>query len=240
MLPFPDITGLEVFPGMESNTLEFKLSLSNSIKNKTIPTICAFLNGKGGYIVFGVEDKDRRIVGLGCSMEELNHELLWFDNFYHCKRITDHLGDPLDPGTLSARIIEVNEDVRVLVLTIRPVIGKSYRCQDGSEWHRLAASIYKIKEVSHEKEIVVLKERLSAERRKCEMAVSELSVLKDDMRSLIGEAKKMEKQLDLFSDFVAKDIILKKESIEKRSVLCDLFSFLPILVCSFNSFYRRV
>jgi predicted HTH transcriptional regulator len=199
MLPFPNIRGLDIFPGMESHTMEFKLSLSNSIKNKCFPTVCAFLNGKGGYIVFGVQDKDRRIVGLPNTIEELNEELLWFDNFYHCKRIRDVSGQPLDPGVLMAHIIEVDSERRVLVATIRPIAGKKYRCHDGSEWHRLAASIYKIKEQSCNEELLTLKERLRVEKRRADLALKDLDEMKYAMRSLIGVSKSIQDELDLYS-----------------------------------------
>lgn len=199
MLPFPNIRGLDIFPGMESNTMEFKLSLSKSIKNKCFPTMCAFLNSRGGYIVFGVQDTDRRIVGLPNTVEELNQELLWFDNFYHCNRITDSAGLALDPGVLMAHIIEVDSDRRVLVATIRPTIGKKYRCHDGSEWHRLAASIYKIKERPYNEELVALKERLRVEKRRADTAVKELDEMKYAMRSLIGVSKAIEEELDVYS-----------------------------------------
>jgi len=210
MEPFPDVTNKTIFPALESHTMELKLGVSPVIKNKCIPTICAFLNAKGGYIVFGVEDKERRIVGVQASGHELNNELLWFDNFYHVRRITDSNGDYLEPGTLEARIIEVRTEIRIIVLTIRPTPGKTYKCQDGSVWYRLSASIFRIKEHSQEKE----SDRFINEKKKRELS-KELYNLKEDFKNLLGAAKNIDKQLDMLSDAVNTDILHRKEMVEK-------------------------
>lgn len=224
MEPFPDLTGLEIFPAMESNTLEFKLSLSNIIKSNCARTICSFLNAKGGYIVFGVEDKERRIVGINVSSSELDEYLLWFDSFYHVRRITESSGEPLSPGVIEAKIVHVNPTKSVIVAIIKPRPNVTYKCNDGTAWYRLAASAYSYHEGSAEKEVMRLKTELKQESEWRSIAQSEVSCLRDDMKRLVGLAKTIDSRLEDFAKDVENDILLRKVSVEKhlakRSCLC--------------------
>ena len=149
MEPFPDVRGLTVFPGLESQTLEFKETFSTALRSRITNTIVSFLNAKGGYIVCGVEDRQRKIVGLKVPSAELDIYLRWFDDFYHAKRIVASDKSPLTPGEVEAKIIEVREDCYILVVTVIPTPGKAYKTKEGVSFYRLAASVYKIKESLH-------------------------------------------------------------------------------------------
>lgn len=48
----------------EGSTIEFKESYSHSGMAQYFKTIAAFANNTGGYIIFGVGDKPRRLIGL--------------------------------------------------------------------------------------------------------------------------------------------------------------------------------
>ena len=53
---------LEIIRGGEDSYTEFK---SQAIENRSLAkTICAFLNFKGGRIIFGIDDKTKKILGL--------------------------------------------------------------------------------------------------------------------------------------------------------------------------------
>jgi predicted HTH transcriptional regulator len=212
---FPDLTGLEIFPAPESNTLEFKLSLSNIIKSNCPRTFCSFLNSKGGYIVFGVEDKERRIVGINVSSAELDEYLLWFDSFYQARRIIDSNGNPLAPGTIDVRIVNVTTSKFVIVAHIKPEPGMTYKCNDGTAWYRLAASAYSFQEGSSEKEIARLKVELKQEQERRVICQNEVQYLRDDMKRLIGVAKQIDERLQTFGKDVENDILLRKTSVEK-------------------------
>jgi len=229
MEPFPDVTGLEIFPGMESHTMEFKLSLSNIIKTQCPRTICSFLNAKGGYIVFGIEDKKRRIVGINVDSAELDEYLKWFDNFYHTKLITDSKGNSLYPGVLEARVVNVTSEKYIVVLTIRPRPGETYKCKNGTAWHRLGASVYSFQEGSAEKEQNALREELKNEREKKEIAISRLGLMREDMHRLMGIAKSIDEELAAFSKAVESDILLRKIRVEKDMEQDK--SWLRILYC---------
>ena len=47
----------------ESNTVEFKESFNKSNTPKYAKTMAAYANNRGGYIIFGVKDNPRKIVG---------------------------------------------------------------------------------------------------------------------------------------------------------------------------------
>jgi hypothetical protein len=142
------------------------------------------------------------------------------------------LGKPLDPGVLMAHIIEVDSNRRVLVATIRPTVGKKYRCHDGSEWHRLAASIYKIKEQSYNEELVALKERLRVEKRRADTATKELDEMKYAMRSLIGVSKSIEEELEVYNRKEKKVPVDSTKICLESSLLCG------ITTCIINVFYH--
>ena len=59
----------------ESNTVEFKESFNKASTAKYAKTMAAYSNNRGGYIIFGVKDKPRIIVGLkNSNFENLNQE----------------------------------------------------------------------------------------------------------------------------------------------------------------------
>lgn len=211
--------------------MEFKLSLSNIIKSKLTTTICSFLNAKGGYIVFGVEDHERRIVGLNATSKELDGEIRWFDNFYHNKRITDWKGNPLAPGTISAEIMNVTSEKCIMVVTIKPRPGETYKCNDGTSWHRLSASVYGFNEGSAEKQILELSDQVRHEQNKRRNAEKELESVRYEMKELIGLAKSIDERLENFSKAVDMNILEKKSSVEEimkkqKSVCTYLFGFI--------------
>ena len=48
----------------ESNTVEFKEAFNKNSTAKYGKTMAAYSNNRGGYIIFGVKDKPRKIIGL--------------------------------------------------------------------------------------------------------------------------------------------------------------------------------
>ena len=59
----------------ESNTVEFKESFNKNSAAKYAKTMASFANNRGGYIVFGVKDSPRKVVGLkNNNFENLSQE----------------------------------------------------------------------------------------------------------------------------------------------------------------------
>lgn len=59
----------------ESNTVEFKQSFNLNSAVRYAKTMAAFANNRGGYIIFGVKDSPRKVVGIqGNRFENLNQE----------------------------------------------------------------------------------------------------------------------------------------------------------------------
>lgn len=59
----------------ESNTVEFKESFNKNSTPKYAKTMAAYANNRGGYIVFGVKDNPREVVGLkNNNFDNLNQE----------------------------------------------------------------------------------------------------------------------------------------------------------------------
>lgn len=59
----------------ESNTVEFKESFNRNSTPKYAKTMAAYANNRGGYIIFGVKDSPREIVGLkNNNFENLSQE----------------------------------------------------------------------------------------------------------------------------------------------------------------------
>ena len=59
----------------ESNTIEFKESFNKGNTAKYAKTMAAYANNRGGYIIFGVKDNPRTVVGLtNNNFDNLNQE----------------------------------------------------------------------------------------------------------------------------------------------------------------------
>ena len=60
----------------ESNTVEFKESFNKNSTAKYAKTMAAYANNRGGYIIFGVKDNPREVVGLkNSNFENLSQEV---------------------------------------------------------------------------------------------------------------------------------------------------------------------
>ena len=65
----PDLSGSGRLQKSEDDTIEYKKSFS--FDDKLMKTCAAFANARGGYIVFGIEDQSRAIVGLNSSKAQV-------------------------------------------------------------------------------------------------------------------------------------------------------------------------
>lgn len=240
-IPFPDLTGCKIFPSLENDTFEFKASLDSMCLAKVLPTICGFLNHKGGHMVFGVTDKGV-VKGVHGSRDRIDTTLLSFDNIIHQKQITYDDGERMAPQSISSRVIGLPSGLHLIVLTATPELGRKYMCADGSSWHRLSASNYRIRDQS-------VRSELEAMRAKYDSARAMIQSMREDSKQLLGAAKAAEAAAATAQQLAAKttadlqvvlsmlktDILKKKELVEMehegaarscswwKSLTCGLF-----------------
>lgn len=258
MEPFPELTGLESFPGHESSTLEFKETLTKCGNEKIHATVCAFLNNKGGYLVFGVTDTGL-IKGLRVQGKDLDAQLLRLDNMYHLKMITHENGDAITTGVITCSVVTAGEGKRVLVVAARPEPGQRYKLRDGSMWYRLSASNYRVQDTSYAEDM----QRLSAEleiarkmaetakfaaenakqernnllaelkneRRRATAAVEQLNKLRVDAAALLEGARKADEDLAGVMRMLETDILLRKEEAEAAQATALKVSWWTFLRC---------
>jgi predicted HTH transcriptional regulator len=79
----------------ESGWLEFKEQFNWLSKDKYAKSMVAFANNKGGYIVFGIKDKPRELVGLQSNNFESTDEA----------KITAYLNDVFSPEIVFEKFI---------------------------------------------------------------------------------------------------------------------------------------
>lgn len=72
---FASFTASGTLKSRESNTVEFKESFNKGNTAKYAKTMAAYANNRGGYIIFGVKDNPRSVIGLSNNnFDNLNQE----------------------------------------------------------------------------------------------------------------------------------------------------------------------
>jgi predicted HTH transcriptional regulator len=237
MIEFPKLDSCTIFPLPESSNLEFKLSFNSSMAEKIYATICGILNSGGGYLVIGIEDETRRIVGIKPD-KCMDNFLLMLDTIYHHNHIKKLDGRPIPIGTIVSGVVQAANNKEVLVVTIKAEPNTTYTVKNGSIWYRLAASNFKkteIPTVYTEKELdIILQQKLAAQsnmlhqqfdlekkaitkkyQSKYDVLKYKFQDLETDFRKILGAAKDTEKNLNEFRDMIYNNIKLQKEEAEK-------------------------
>lgn len=146
VMEFPsdsELGSLQIFPFPESDVLEFKQSIDVSFP-KILATLCAFLNTKGGHMVFGVRDTNREIVGMSGNVKHIDTFLLLIDNIFHSQLLTTYENGPITPQNIQVRVITAYNDKPIVVIRAIPDLDTQYKIKDGVMYYRLAASNYRI------------------------------------------------------------------------------------------------
>ena len=238
MDPFPDLTGLTVFPRQESNTLEFKiaLNLSKEFMTKIYATLCGFLNGVGGHIVFGIEDTYRTIHGLQCSGKEMDSYVVRLDQIYHDRMIVEESGASLAIGTISARFLDVASSnpveppKKLIVVTAIPEPGKRYKCKDGTMWFRLSASNYRIQGQSH---VDMIDQYI----KDLKLATKEIKVLRDQLNNSMRDKSLLAEKMNAFK---LRGEVLESQLKQVQADSLTLFSATKKAEQSFARFFEGV
>ena len=81
-----EIAAMDTFIYPEGRHFEFKKS--TKYVDKILPTICAFLNSDGGYMIFGIEDMTLKMMGVNITLKEIDNFILSvIDRIYHEMKI---------------------------------------------------------------------------------------------------------------------------------------------------------
>jgi len=238
MFDFPKLDYCTTFPLPEGTNLEFKIGFNSSMSDKIIATICGILNSGGGYLVIGVEDETRRIVGIKTD-KSMDNFLLMLDSIYHHHHLKKLDGTPVPLGTIKSGTVQAADNKEVLVVTINAEPNEKYTVKDGSIWYRLAASNFKqttLPSIYTEKEVdVLINKKLSAQstilHQQFEIEKKQLNQkyqserdklktkfreLENDFDRMIRAAKQTESNFTGFRDMLYTNIQLQKAEAEKE------------------------
>ena len=103
----------EILAG-ESKNLEFKVERpKDSIKY--MKSVVAFANGKGGRIIFGIDDKTRKVVGIPKDLV-----------FSEIDAITTAISDSCEPTIIPDVYLQQVEEKAIIVVDIQPGRQRPY------------------------------------------------------------------------------------------------------------------
>ncbi len=157
---------MKKFGFSESNIFEFKQSFSQQNFTKYLETICAFLNGQGGFLIFGIED-NLNMAGLSIELKQIDNIILKFDNIISSKKIIGITtsGKPVTLGSknIIPRLITNSKGKNFIIIKTSPYIGSQkisrtdleendvllneirYQIENSYSYYRLGASNYEDK-----------------------------------------------------------------------------------------------
>ena len=142
MLTPEDFATTDIFPYYESQQYEFKSNLCPG--DKLVPTICAFLNSGGGYIICGIEDTTLKIKGIDKTSKHIDTFLLNIDTIFHMRKIITQSGNTICPSSVTTRVVKQKDDKPIIIITLKPGANIKYQLIDGGIYYRINASNYKI------------------------------------------------------------------------------------------------
>lgn len=203
----PELTELRYFPYPESSWIELKNAYTSCHYEKIIQTICAFLNTKGGYMIFGVNN-DREITGVG--LKGYDGFALKIDDIYHRNLITQEDGRTIDPKTITINLIKTQGDKNICVIRVRTEKGKTYCiAKDNTVWYRLNASNYKCRTLN-----------VTYTRKEFEKAVKmETKRLKDTVSILVSDTRgyaKLASEIEAKAQEKAEEYEKEKRTMEAK------------------------
>ena len=143
----------------ESGWLEFKESFNWNSKDKYAKSIASFANNKGGYIVFGIKDKPRDLVGLQSENFETTDEA----------KITAYLNSVFSPEIVFEKFVISVQSKNIGILSVQQAKSKPVVClkndgelKEADIYYRYNARSEKIKYA----ELQTLVEQIKQEERK--------------------------------------------------------------------------
>lgn len=204
---FPDVSKATTFPLFEGNWLELKESIQQIPKIRE--TICAFLNGMGGYIVVGVKD-NRQIVGIDLA-KHLDVLKRCVDDTFHQKIIMKEDGTLLAPGTVTADTVPSANGKDIIIVKVVPEKNTSYVI-GGEKIVRLNASNYRVTQEKYLSESLV-KQKIDSEIGSIFTSLEKKYKSENDRMK--AKIKKIQEECEVFAG-VAKDATERAQSMGEQ------------------------
>lgn len=135
----------DTFCGYEDERIEFKRSFNKEYTQKYLETMCAFLNNKGGHIIFGINDKTGRIDGFQCSNKLFDDIQLFVDQSYNVIVRANHT--IVHSKLFFIRNEPITKHLSVVVISCVPEPNISYKLMNGNSYYRMNASNRRIRDV---------------------------------------------------------------------------------------------
>ena len=134
------------FPFFESIQFEFKRTFHYQQFPKYLETMCSFLNSRGGYLIFGIDDT-RELVGVSIDSCKIDEVLLRIDSIILNRRILGRRVDTNEIITITSKnitteFISNSNNKLFLVIKVVPIQLSDIRFQldNGKTYYRLGAS----------------------------------------------------------------------------------------------------
>jgi predicted HTH transcriptional regulator len=241
LFPLPNLENSTTFPLPEANNLEFKSGFYAAEENKIIATICGILNIGGGYLIIGVEDTKRNIVGIKTD-KHMDKFLLMIDSIYHNNKIKKTDTTSIEISTITSNIISCANNKQILVIAMKSELNKTYCINNGSIWYRLLASNYRktsIERIYSQNEIQDMVEKNKQLQSECDKLKIKFMELEKDFNNIIGAAKeheilanKYQQKFNEFESMLYNNILLQK--IETENVLSSKSKSWLDYICCFK------
>lgn len=134
----------KIFKFSESTMFEYKAAINQqSGFQKYLETICAFLNTKGGFLIFGIND-NLDLSGLNITNSDIDKFILKIDNILSTNQIIGRTNNNkitrLTPKNLSVESIINSSKNKFLIIKVVPSPDISYQLDNGKKYFRLGAS----------------------------------------------------------------------------------------------------
>jgi predicted HTH transcriptional regulator len=143
---FPEsLTKGSTFPYVEGPQWEFKHiytesgNVSKPMLDKIKFNVCGFLNGTGGYMVFGVND-DGIVVGI--TRKAVDKISLYVDSMFVTSVIVNTtIGGRITPDEITSIVIPLDDNAHILAIkVVSKNLNHIYRLSDGAIVYRMCAS----------------------------------------------------------------------------------------------------
>ena len=237
------------FKFSESTMFEYKVAINQqSGFQKYLETICAFLNTKGGFLIFGIND-NLNLSGLSMANSDIDKFILKIDNILSTNQIIGRTNNNttarLTPRNISIESIVNSSKKKFLIIKVVPSPDISYQLDNGKKYFRLGASNLFDKEERFYKQadldnaIRTAEEKYKIENNNnikmfqgnVEKYQEEIKNLKEDNAYLSNQVRNYETEIESLRNYKDEQSNLLNSSTNK--------SFLSSCLCCFPCFPKK-